>query len=140
LKGVIILPSNLFFGTGIPACILILNKNKSKKQKNKIIFIYAAEDYEDLKKRVKLRKEDIEKIFSAYNNFERIENYCHVANADELKEAKYVLHISNYLDTSKPVKRINLKETILILDKQEQEDEESEKKVKDDLKKLGFDV
>jgi len=58
IEGIIALPEKLFFGTGIPACVLILNKNKPKDRKNKIIFVYAAKDYLEGKNRNKLRDED----------------------------------------------------------------------------------
>ena len=60
IEGIIALPPKLFFGTGIPCCILILNKKKLEKRKNKIIFIYAAKDFEEGKVRNLLREEDID--------------------------------------------------------------------------------
>src|SRR4030095_16932596 len=62
IEGVVALPVKLFYGTGVPGCVLILNKNKSEKRRNKIIFIYAARDYEEGKVRNTLREEDIKKI------------------------------------------------------------------------------
>jgi type I restriction enzyme M protein len=61
IEGIVALPSKLFYGTGIPGCILILNRNKPKNCKNKIILIYAARDYEDGKVRNKLRDSDTQK-------------------------------------------------------------------------------
>ena len=55
IEGIVALPPKLFYGTGIPGCILILNRNKPDKRKKKIIFIYAARDYEEGKVRNKLR-------------------------------------------------------------------------------------
>ena len=56
IEGVIALPEKLFFGTGIPACVLILNRNKPRARKNKIMFIYAAKEYLEGKNRNKLRE------------------------------------------------------------------------------------
>ena len=61
IEGIVALPPKLFYGTGIPGCILILNRNKPKNCKNKIILIYAARDYEDGKVRNKLRDSDTQK-------------------------------------------------------------------------------
>ena len=85
IEGVIALPPKLFYGTGIPGCVLILNKNKPEKRKNKIIFIYAAKDFEEGKVRNILREEDIEKIDSAFTEYEDINGYCHIADFDGIK-------------------------------------------------------
>ena len=62
LEAVIGLPTNLFYGTGIPACLLIINKKKSADRKGKVIFINSELEYEDGKNQNKLRQEDIDKI------------------------------------------------------------------------------
>jgi type I restriction enzyme M protein len=61
IEGVIALPPKLFYGTGIPGCVLILNGNKPANRRKKIIFVYAARDYEEGKVRNKLRESDIKK-------------------------------------------------------------------------------
>ena len=68
IEGIISLPQALFYGTSIPGCVYILNKNKPKERKNKIIFIYAARKghFADLPVRNKLRVEDIEELESAF--------------------------------------------------------------------------
>jgi type I restriction enzyme M protein len=60
VEGIVALPQKLFYGTGIPGCVLILNRNKPQNRKNKIIFIYAARDYEERKVRNKLRNSDVQ--------------------------------------------------------------------------------
>lgn len=96
LEAVVGLPSNLFFGTGIPAAILIFNKGK--KHKN-VLFIDASSEYEEGKKQNKLRKKDIEKIVATHKAFSEIEKYSHVATIDEIKENEYNLNIPRYVDT-----------------------------------------
>ena len=65
------MPNGLVYGTGIPGAVYILNKNKPKERKNKIIFIYAARKghYADLPARNKLRVEDVEELVSAFKNY-----------------------------------------------------------------------
>src|SRR5215211_1317140 len=92
IEGIIALPPKLFYGTGIPGCILILNKKKSEKRKNKIILIYAAKDYEEGKVRNILRVEDINKISFAFKKYENIDGYCHIADFEELKENEFNLN------------------------------------------------
>ena len=91
------MPQKLFFGTGIPACILVLNRKKQNKRKNKILFIYGAKDYHEGKNRNTLRDEDITKMVSAFDKFEYIDRYCHVADLDEIKENEFNLNVPRYV-------------------------------------------
>ena len=102
IESVIGLPSNLFYGTGIPACILILNKNKPKNRKGKIQFIYAANDYADLPKRDQLRDSDIKKIVSSVKSFKNNEKYSHIADRIEIEENNFNLNIPRYVDAFEP--------------------------------------
>lgn len=140
IEGIIAIPSNLFFGTGIPACVLILNRNKPETRKNKIIFIYGAKDYLEGKNRNKLRDDDIEKIVSAFKKYEDIDRYCHVAEREELEENEFNLNVPRYVDISELEEEIDVQNTINTLKKLEKEREEIELKVRQDLKELQFSV
>jgi len=140
IEGIIALPPALFFGTGIPACVLILNKNKPEKRKNKIIFIYAAKDYLEGKNRNKLRDEDIEKIVSAFENYKDIDRYCHIADLEELQENEFNLNVPRYVDTSEPEEEIDIQTTIDELKILEKEREEFDLKVKENLQELQFKI
>jgi type I restriction enzyme M protein len=140
IEGIIGLPEKLFYGTGIPGCILLLNKDKPIKRKNKIIFIYAARDYEEGKVRNKLREEDIEKIVSAFKKYENVDRYCHIADADELKENDFNLNVSRYVDISENEEEIDIQSTINALKKLDREKQEIEIQVNSDLKELGFNI
>jgi len=108
IEAVISLPEKLFFGTGIPACILILNKKKPEKRKNKILFIYAAKEYFEGKNRNKLEDKNINKIVGAFDKFEDDEKYCHVADIDEIKENEFNLNVPRYVDISEPEEEIDI--------------------------------
>jgi type I restriction enzyme M protein len=104
IDAVIGLPANLFFGTGIPAAILVFNK--AKKQKN-VLFIDASQHYEAAKNQNKLRDSDIEKIVSTYRRFEAGElpageaeaKYSFVATPEQIRENDFNLNIPRYVDT-----------------------------------------
>ena len=101
IDAVIGLPENLFYGTSIPACILIFRKGKVT---NDILFIDASKEFVKEKAKNKLRDEDIAKIVSTYKSFVQgenveIEKYSHVATLDEIKENEYNLNIPRYVDT-----------------------------------------
>lgn len=140
IEAVIALPQALFFGTGIPGCILILNKNKLEKRKNKILFIYGAKEYQEGKVRNKLRDKDIEHMVSAFEKFEDEDKYCHVSDLEELKENEYNLNVPRYVDISEPEEEVDIQATIDELKKLDKEKEELELKVKADLKELGFKI
>lgn len=101
LEAVIGLPQALFYGTGIPACVLIINKDKSEKR-NDFLFINADREFKDGKNQNKLRPEDIEKITYVYHNKEQIEGYSKVVTLKELKEENYNFNIRRYVDNSPP--------------------------------------
>lgn len=109
LKAVIGLPANLFFGTGIPAAILVFDKNK--KDNTDVLFIDASRDFENAKNQNRLRKEDIEKIYNTYHNWEAKEKYSYIATLDEIKENDYNLNIPRYVDTFEEEEPIDIKAT-----------------------------
>jgi len=142
IEAIIALPPAIFYGTQIPGCILILNRNKPKERKNKILFYYAAhkDDYLEQPNRNILREEDIAKIASALRNFKDIDRRCHVADLDEIKENEFNLNVPRYVDISEPEEEIDIQTTIDELKKLEKEREELEMKVRKDLKELQFSV
>ncbi|AXU29205.1 TPA: type I restriction-modification system subunit M [Clostridioides difficile] len=98
LDAVIGLPENLFFGTGIPAVVLIFKKNR---ERDNVLFIDASGDkhYEKGKNQNKLREEDLQEIVRVYENYETVDKYSYVASAKEIKENDYNLNIPRYVDT-----------------------------------------
>ena len=104
LEAVIGLPANLFFGTGIPAAILIFNKQKSSKN---FLFIDASKHYESAKNQNKLREGDIEHIVNTYRDFTAgklqpgvvEDKFSFVASAAEIQENDFNLNIPRYVDT-----------------------------------------
>jgi type I restriction enzyme M protein len=140
IEGIIALPPSLFYGTGIPGCVYILNKNKPKERKNKIIFIYAArkDHFADLPARNKLRVEDIEEIISAFKNYTDEYGFCHIATLEELKENEFNLNIPRYVDTSIPEKHVDISRTIKKINELKITLSNENEKIRKDLQKLGF--
>jgi len=108
---VIGLPSNLFFSTGIPVCILVLKKCKKEDD---VLFINASdeENFAKEKRQNYLRKKDIQKILDTYQNRpeEKIERYARRVSMDEIVKNDYNLNISRYVSTAKPEPIIDLEE------------------------------
>lgn len=102
LEAVIGLPSGLFYGTGIPACMLIINKNKPSARKGKVLFINGELEFQEGKNQNKLREQDIDKIVTTFNNFEDIKRYSKVVPYSEIVDNDFNLNIRRYADTSPP--------------------------------------
>ena len=109
VEAVIGLPSNLFYGAGIPAAILIINKKKPKERKGKVIFINAELEYEEGKNQNKLRDVDLEKILATFNDYKPVKRYAKVVDLEQIKENDFNLNIRRYADTSPPSETFDVK-------------------------------
>ena len=105
LEAVIGLPTNLFFGTGIPTAILIFHKGKKTTD---VLFIDASRDYADEKKQTRLRPEDIEKIVATATKFKSVPKYAHRAKRSEIEENEFNLNIPRYVDTAEAEEEIDI--------------------------------
>ena len=102
LEAVIGLPAALFYGTGIPACLLIINKNKPAERKGKVLFINGELEFEEGKNQNKLRQQDIDKIVSTFNDYTEIKRYSKIVTLEDIAQNDYNLNIRRYADTSPP--------------------------------------
>jgi len=105
LDTVIGLPEKLFFGTGIPAAILVFKKNKTD---DTVLFIDASREFESGSNQNKLTDENLVKIIETYYNREFVDKYAYVASFDEIKENDFNLNIPRYVDTFEPEVEIDL--------------------------------
>ena len=106
LDAVIGLPANIFFGTGIPTCILVLKKQRENP--DDILFIDASQGFEKVGNQNYLRHEHVERIVSTYRKRESIEKFSHVAERSEVEENDYNLNIPRYVDTFDEEEKIDL--------------------------------
>ena len=109
LEAVIGLPDKLFYGAGIPASILVINKNKPKKRKGKVLFINAELEYEEGKNQNRLREEDIGRIVDTFAKYKEVKRYSSIATLEDIKENDYNLNIRRYADTSPPPENFDVK-------------------------------
>ncbi|MFC4994282.1 type I restriction-modification system subunit M [Rubritalea tangerina] len=110
LHAVIGLPANIFFGTGIPTCILVLKKNRHgvDSKTDDVLFIDASQGFEKVGNQNQLRTEDIEKIVSTYTARESLEKFSHLATRAEIEENDYNLNIPRYVDTFEEEEPVDL--------------------------------
>jgi type I restriction enzyme M protein len=100
IEAIISLPPNLFYGTGIPACILVINKTKPKNLENKILFINADAEYGEGRAQNYLRPEDIEKITFVFESKREEPKYSRLVDLDEIEKNDFNLNIRRYVDNS----------------------------------------
>ena len=101
VEAVISLPPGLFYGTGIPACVLVCNKSKPDALRGKVLFINADREYAEGKNQNKLRPEDIEKIDFVFTHKREIPKYSRLVDKTEIADAHdYNLNIRRYVDNT----------------------------------------
>lgn len=140
IEAVVGLPSNIFYGTGIPAALLIINKEKNEERKNKVLFIDASQGFVKDGNKNKLKDEDIEKIINAFDNFETIEKYAEVINLDTIKENDYNLNISRYVDTTEEEEEVDIDLVLQDIRELKLKITDGEEKLNGYLEELGFDT
>jgi type I restriction enzyme M protein len=101
IEAIISLPPGLFYGTGIPACVLVVNKSKPDDLRGKVLFINADREYAEGKNQNKLRPEDIEKIDHVFTHKLTIDKYSRLVDKDEIvNRHDYNLNIRRYVDNT----------------------------------------
>ena len=135
LDCVIGLPSNLFFGTSIPACILIFKK---KRNTTDILFIDASKEFVKDKNQNNLSQDNISKILETYKKKSTIEKYSHLATLEEIKENDFNLNIPRYVDTFEEEKIVDIEATKTNIANIEKELIEVKSKMSGYLKELGL--
>lgn len=144
LDAVIGLPANLFFGTGIPAAILIFNKGKEKRRNT--LFIDASEEYASGKNQNELLPTHINRIVDTYSNFRTNkfktgvleDKYSYVAPFDEILENEFNLNIPRYVDTFEEEEEIDINTVQKEIDQLEKELFGVQAEMKNYLKELGL--
>jgi type I restriction enzyme M protein len=101
LEAVIGLPPSLFYGTSIPASVIVVNK-KDAHLRELVFFINADREYKEGKNQNKLRPEDIEKISYSCKHKKEIDKYSRLVSKAELAEEEYNLNIRRFVDNAPP--------------------------------------
>jgi type I restriction enzyme M protein len=107
LDAVIGLPPNLFFGTGIPAAILIFRRDRGERAD--VIFIDASREFDSGKNQNKIREEvEVAKIVETYRNRQTVDKYSYLASREEIRENDYNLNIPRYVDTFEEEEEVDI--------------------------------
>jgi type I restriction enzyme M protein len=140
VEAVVGLPANLFYGTGIPAAILVLNKDKRPELKRKVLFIEASREFREGSAQNYLRDEDVKKIAATFHAFKDVEKYARVVALDEIEKNEFNLNISRYVETADAPERIDVASAIAKLRELEKKRDAAEARMNSFLKGLGYDA
>ena len=136
IDAIIGLPANIFYGTSIPTCILVMKK--CRKDDDNILFIDASKEFEKVKTQNKLREEHIQKIIETYRNRTEIEKYSHCASLQEVKDNDYNLNIPRYVDTFEEEKEVDIKAVMAEIKSLEAKRADLDAQIDVYLKELGI--
>lgn len=136
LDAVIGLPSNLFYGTSIPATVMVFKK--CRKDDDDILFIDASKEFEKGKNQNRLTDENVAKIFQTYKERKEINKYSHLASIDEIKENEFNLNIPRYVDTFEEEPEIEIDKVAKEIQNLEQNEKELRKQIADFCEELSI--
>ncbi|KAB0650382.1 type I restriction-modification system subunit M [Acinetobacter bohemicus] len=131
------LPANIFYGTSIPTCVLVLKKNR--EHTGDILFIDASNDFEKQKNQNKLLPEHLDSILGAFENRQNIEKYAHVATLKEITDNDFNLNIPRYVDTFEAEAEIDLNVIAKHLHALEQDSQKTDAVIANFCAELGID-
>ncbi len=139
-EAIIGLAPNLFFGAAIPVSICVLNKNKPAERRGKVLFVDAAQDgyYRPGKAQNFLEREHVDSIVSAFQGYEDVERFAHVADLEEIAGNDYNLNISQYVDTTETMEVISVEDALAQLREAERRRDEAVARMDELLAGLGY--
>jgi type I restriction enzyme M protein len=138
VEAVIGLPPNLFYGTGIPAAILVLNRDKKPARKRKVLFVEASREFKEGSAQNYLRDQDVKKIAAAVAAFKDVAKYARVVGIEEIAKNDWNLNISRYVETAEAAEKVDVVAAIAKLREAEKRRGEAEAKMNGFLKELGY--
>ncbi len=139
VEAVIGLPPNLFYGTGIPAAVVVLNKAKKGDRKGNVLFVEASREFREGSAQNYLRDDDVKKIAAAVHAFKEVEKYARVVKLDEIEKNDFNLNISRYVQTVDAAIKVDVATAIAKLRELEGKRAETQARMNGYLKELGYD-
>jgi type I restriction enzyme M protein len=139
IEAVVGLPSNLFYGTGIPAAILVINRDKPRTRKAKVLFVHASREFREGSAQNYLREQDVRRIAAVAHAFKDVEKYAHVVDLAEVEKNEWNLNISRYVDTAETEQKVDVASAIGKLREAERARHEAKAMMDGVLREFGYD-
>ena len=140
VEAVIGLAPNLFYGTGIPACVLVVNKAKPEERKGKVLFIHGAEQMVEGKNQNTLSQENVDRLVKGYWDWTEEERFSRVVEIEEIQKNDCNLNIARYVQTAEPEEEIDVAAELKVLKELQAQRDAAEAKMMGFLKELGYDA
>jgi type I restriction enzyme M protein len=100
IEAIIGLPTNLFYGTGIPAAIIAISRHKQREHRGNVLFIEASRGFREGTAQNYLRDEDVDKIVTTMRSHQDVERYARVVDVGDIEKNGWILNISRYVETA----------------------------------------
>ncbi|MCG7848029.1 MAG: SAM-dependent methyltransferase, partial [ANME-2 cluster archaeon] len=140
VEAVIGLASNLFYGTGIPACVLLINKAKSAERKGKVLFVNGAEEMVEGKNQNSLSEENVRRLSEGFHAYEDEERFSRVVSLEEIQKNDFNLNIARYVQIAEEEKQIDVASELNKLKKFRMERDGAEERMMQFIEDLGYDT
>ena len=138
LEAVIGLGQNLFYGTGLAACILVFKQKKNKEHRNRVLFIDASNEFKTGRAQNELLNEHVEKIHQWFEEYKDVEGICQVVSLEEIRENDFNLNISRYVEPVFEEETVTVEEAITNLKDSLEAAYAAEDRLKELLKREGI--
>jgi type I restriction enzyme M protein len=147
IEAVIALPSNLFYNTSSPGCLVIFNKDKPDEREDKVLLVYAEEQelrdsgvqvYEELSSQNRLTEEGIEHVAETFLTGREEEHHSRLVGLEEIAENDYNLNIPRYVDTTEPEEPIEVSDKLEELDRLAEKREQTEAELEEYMEELQY--
>ena len=138
IEAVIGLAPNLFYGTGIPACILIVRKSKPEERRGKVLIVNGENDFRDGKNQNSLADENVRRLSGAFLAYKDEERFARVVGLDEIEKNDWNLNIARYVQTAEEEEPIDVAAEVRKLKELQAKRDDAEAKMMEFIRELGY--
>jgi len=140
VEAVIGLASNLFYGTGIPACVLLINKAKPAERKGRVLFVNGAEEMVEGKNQNSLSEENVRRLSECFHAYGDEDRFSRVVSLEEIKKNDFNLNIARYVQIAEEEEQIDVASELNKLRKIRIKRDRAEERMMRFIEGLGYDI
>jgi type I restriction enzyme M protein len=138
IEAVVGLPTNLFYGTSIPAAIIVINRDKDKARKGKVLFVESSREFREGSAQNYLRDKDVAKISATVSAHTDVDRYAHMVNVAEIEKNDWNLNISRYVATAEAEVKVDVASAVANLREAEAARDVAKGAMDKFMKELGY--
>ena len=138
IEAIVGLAPNLFYGTGISACVLILNRRKARARRGRVLFVRGADEFTGGKNQNRLSDANVSRLVEAFHAFEDSERFTRVVAVEEIRDHDHNLNISRYVSNAAPQEPVDMPAELAVLRQLRAQRDEAEARMIGLLAELGY--